>query len=276
MKKQITTVLLLLCMVNHILLTAQKKNAIKLIDYNKEIRVSDTETTHLIFENDVEYIDVGNKYFATDVLKNIVKVKFINHEDKLSQQHTTNLTIITKNGEYYSFKLGFDQNNYGRSFKMISSNLVIDQFNSLVPEIDFEKKCFEILEKPKNINKKKSYQKMSFTVNGMYYIDDLIYLRLLVENDSRLDFTLGQVDFWIRTRNTNTRKLTAYQTRIIKPFYTCNYDEEILGYNKKEMVFVFKRFVPLKNENFIVQITESNGGGRRGSIKLNVEDLLIK
>ena len=99
MKKQITTVLLLLCMVNHVLLTAQEKNAIKLIKYNKEIKISDTETTHLIFENDVEYIDVGNKYFATDVLKNIVKVKFINTEDNLTQHHTTNLTIITKNGD---------------------------------------------------------------------------------------------------------------------------------------------------------------------------------
>ena len=262
-------------MVIQIPLLAQKKNIIKLIDYSKEIKITDVETTHLIFENDIEYIDVGNKYFATDVLKNIVKIKFINTKDE-QLQPTTNLTVITKKGAYYSFKLIYDQNNFGRSFNILSSNFNIDQFNSIKPETDFEKKCFEILKKPKNINKKSTGQKMSFIVNGMYYIDDLIYIRLLVENNSRLDFTLGQADFWIRTKNTNKRKLAAFQTRIVKPYYIYNYSNEILGHNKKEMVFVFKRFVPLKNEIFVVQITESDGGGRRGSIKLNIEDFLIK
>ena len=262
-------------MVIQLPLIAQERNTIKPIDYSKEIKITDIETTHLIFENDVEYIDVGSKYFATDVLKNIVKIKFINTKD--SPLHpVTNLTIITKKGEYFSFKLIYDQSNFGRSFNILSSNFNIDQFNSIEPEIDFEKKCAEILKKPKNINKKSTGQKMSFIVNGMYYIDDLIYIRLLVENKARLDFTLGKVDFWIRTKNTNKRKLTAFQTRIVKPFYTYNYSNEILGYNKKEMVFVFKRFVPLKNESFVVQITESDGGGRRGSIKLNIEDFLIK
>jgi len=274
MKKQITNTLLLF-MVIQIPLLAQKKNIIKLIDYSKEIKITDVETTHLIFENDIEYIDVGNKYFATDVLKNIVKIKFINTKDE-QLQPTTNLTVITKKGAYYSFKLIYDQNNFGRSFNILSSNFNIDQFNSIKPETDFEKKCFEILKKPKNINKKSTGQKMSFIVNGMYYIDDLIYIRLLVENNSRLDFTLGQADFWIRTKNTNKRKLAAFQTRIVKPYYIYNYSNEILGHNKKEMVFVFKRFVPLKNEIFVVQITESDGGGRRGSIKLNIEDFLIK
>ncbi|MDB9836033.1 DUF4138 domain-containing protein [Flavobacteriaceae bacterium] len=274
MKKQLVRAILAI-LITQMGVNAQVEKTVELIDYRKDILVSDIETTHLIFENEVEYIDVGNKFFATDVIKNIVKIKYIKTDDETLDTFS-NLTIITKEGKYYSFKLLFDRADTSKTFKILPSELKIDQFNSVVPEIDFENSCLNILEKPININKKDLYQNMLFTVNGMYYIDDLIYIRLIIKNKSRLDYTLGKVDFWIRTKNTNKRKLSAYQTRIIEPHYICNYSTEILGYNESEMVFVFKRFVPLKNEDFVLQITESDGGGRRGSIKLDIEDFLIK
>lgn len=97
----------------------------------------------------------------------------------------------------------------------------------------------------------------------------------MVENKSKINYTIGGVDFWIRSKKTNKRKLTAYQVRVVEPHDVCNYSTEIRGFNKSEMVFVFKRFMPLNNENFIVQITESDGGGRRGYIKLDIEDFLL-
>ena len=274
MKRTILKILLTFVL-TQFTLTAQRNDSIEPINYVKMIKVSDIETTHLIFDDNIEYIDVGNKYFATDVLKNIVKIKFVNTNDK-SVIPISSLTIITKNGAYFSFKLLYDRQNTDTSFRVSTSNLTINQFNSILPDIDFDNSCKNILNKPNNIKKKMRYQKMSFSLNGIYYINDLIYLRVQIENNSRVDYTLGKVDFWIRSKNTNRRKLTAYQTRIIEPHYKCNYSNEILGFNKTEMVFVFKRFVPLKNEDFIIQFTENDGGGRRGTIKLDIEDFLIK
>ena len=273
MKQQLLNTVFIFSLIQFSLM-AQKTDFVEVINYVKEIKISDIETTHLIFADEVEYIDVGNKYFATDVLKNIVKIKFVNTNNE-GAEPISSLTIITKKGEYFSFKLLFDKENTDTSFRVLSSEFKIDQFNSITPEIDFKNDCLNILGIHENIKKKVSYQKMNFRVNGIYYIDDLIYIRVLIENKSRIDYTLDKIDFWIRSKKTNKRKLTAYQSRLIEPFYRCNYTEEIMGFNKSEMVFVFKRFVPLKNENFIIEITESGGGGRRGSIKLDIEDFLL-
>jgi len=273
MKQQLLKTILIFSLIQFSLM-AQKTDLVEPINYTKEIKISDLETTHLIFDNEVEYIDIGNKYFATDVLKNIVKIKFIDSKND-NVEPVSNLTIITKNGEFFSFKLLFNRQNTETSFRVQSSEFKIDQFNSITPEIDFKNSCLGIFKLPENIKKEVNYQKMNFTVNGIYYIDDLIYIRLLIENRSRIDYTLGKIDFWLRSKKTNKRKLTAYQARLVEPFYKCNYSEEIRGLTKSEVVFVFKRFVPLKNENFIIQVTESDGGGRRGSIKLDIENFLI-
>ena len=270
--RKIFSAIILCCFATSI--NGQENKKIENVNYLKEIDVSDIETTHLIFDNDIEYIDVGNKYFASNVIKNIVKIKFLKVDN--DQEEYSNLSIITAGGLFYSFKLFFNRANPITTYKITPTDLRINQFDSREKEFDFEESCEYVEKLPSNINKYDVFQRMKFLVNGMYYFNDKIYIKMIIENKSRVDYTLGKVDFWIRTKNTNKKKLTSFQTVRVEPIFIYKNHKEIKGFNEQRMIFVFDRLVPLKNEDFVIQIVESKGGGRRGSIKLDIEDFLIK
>jgi len=66
------------------------------------IEITENQTTHLVFESDITYIDVGdNNNFVADYTNSILRIK--GKRNSL----TTNLTVVTKDMNYYSFMVKY-------------------------------------------------------------------------------------------------------------------------------------------------------------------------
>ena len=73
----------------------------------KRLKISDAKTTFLIFDDKVDYFDIGSGDIGLKHTekKNIIKLKAIT-----TNFRETNLTVMTSNGHYYSFLLNYSAN----------------------------------------------------------------------------------------------------------------------------------------------------------------------
>lgn len=100
MKKK--KILMLLCAFTTLLLNAQVKQVLTI-----RLEISYDKTLHLIFDNNVKYIDAAPDIVAESIasLPNIVKVK-VNNENFVGSR---GLSIITSDGVFHSFELVYKE-----------------------------------------------------------------------------------------------------------------------------------------------------------------------
>ena len=102
--------------------------------YNQiQIEVSDKMTTHLIFNEDIDYVDLGANEFSTDKLKNVLKIKCTDL-NKWNIQDKTNLTVITKGGNYYSIWITYQINPKIKTYIYLKIQLLPTSTNKALPQ----------------------------------------------------------------------------------------------------------------------------------------------
>jgi len=252
----------------------------KIDHLDTSIYVSDKLTTHLIFEEDIDYLDIGSADFSVDKLKNIVKIKCTNI-DKWNISDKTNLTIITKSGSYYSLWVYYTRNpkNITHIYKNKDS-IKLESFNAINNEKLDEKYCDLLTYKKSNISKKKSNYKMKYQINGIFYDKDKIIFRLKIENKSKIIFSTDSIRFLLTTKQKFNilkpmKKLHTIQYTEKTADFVCNNTKDIPSNSSHTFLFAFDRFVPTKNEVLEVKIIENNAGGRRGELSINIKDFLF-
>ena len=249
-------------------------------DYTK-IEVSDKITTHLIFEKEIDYIDIGAAEFSVDKLKNIVKIKYTG-TDEWDINRRTNLTIVTKGGNYYSFWVSYKKLLAKKThICKPKDSYKLDSFDVLNKEKIEAKRCENLFSRNSNVLKKYSKHKMMYQINGIFYENDKIILRLKIENQSNINFTTDSIRFLLTTKEKfkplkSLKKLKAVQFIEKSASFTCNITKDIAAKSSRTILFGFNRFVPTNNELLEVRIAESNSGGRRGKIVLKIDDFLLK
>lgn len=247
------------------------------------INVSDKLTTHLIFEDEVEYIDIGARQFSVDKLKNIVKIKCTDLEN-WNIHEKTNLTLVTKRGDYYSIWVYFESDPKVKTYWYESKNAIrLNTFDVLDAEKLKAEECENLYYKNSNISKKRSTYHMKYEINGMFYEKDKIIFRLKIENLSKIKFTTDSIRFLLTTKKKfnllnlkSLKKLKPIQYIEKRADFVCNEAKEINGKSSHTYLFGFKRFVPTKDEILEVRISENNSGGRRGVLFLDIKDFLFR
>ena len=245
------------------------------------INVSDKLTTHLIFEDEVEYIDVGVREFSVDKLKNIVKIKCTDLQN-WNTHEKTNLTVVTNRGDYYSIWVYFESDPKIKTYYYESKNAIkLKTFDVLDAEKLKAERCENLSFKNSNIHKKYSAYHMKYEVNGLFYEEDKIIFRLKIENLTKIKFTTDSIRFLLTTKKKfnilkSLKKLEPIQYIEKKADFVCNEAKEINGKSSHTYLFGFNRFVPTKDEILEIRISENNSGGRRGVILLNIKDFLFK
>lgn len=253
----------------------------KMINNDLTINVSDKLTTHLIFEDEVDYIDIGAREFSVDKLKNIVKIKCTDLQN-WNTHEKTNLTVLTKRGDYYSIWVYFERDPKIKTYHYGSENAIkLKTFDVLDADKLKAERCKNFSLKNSNIHKKYSEFYMKYEVNGMFYEKDKIIFRLKIENLTRIKFTTDSIRFLLTTKKKfnilkSLKKLEPIQYIEKKADFVCNEAKEINGKSSHTYLFGFNRFVPTKDEILEIRISENNSGGRRGVILLNINDFLFK
>lgn len=254
--------------------SAQKKD-FKQIGSTEPIAVSDIKTTHLILNDKIKYLDIGSRYFVTDTLENIVKVKHIGGDfTKKEEEKKTNLTIITKDGSFYSIPLFFLREITNTTYRLnpngSKSNISMKPDRKKMGKFEM---CHFTQKAVSNYNIKGNRDLLFTKVSGIFYRGNYISIRVEVKNFSTIDLNIDHFLFRF-VKDKRFARDAVYQERVLRPVLICNESDRVRGTGGIEVFsFVFEKFVPNDNEKLQMDIIEKDGG-RSTTIKIPRKKLL--
>ncbi len=254
---------------------AQKSRDV--LQLQETIFVSDIKTTHLIFGEKIDYLDLGSPYFVADTLQTIIKVKHIGEDSGEPISQVTNLTVITESGDFYSIPLRFNRDVENLTYRLRKSKESIaairkEKVIKDEGELEIQKFVDRLQFAESNADLSNRREDFEIKVDGIYYQRDYMALRVTLYNTSTIDLDIDQILFRLKLK----KKVSPdyiYQERLVKPIEVVDEVHKIKGFTSSTMVMIFKKFTPNENENLIIDVLEA-GGGRSSKLKITRKKLL--
>jgi conjugative transposon TraN protein len=222
--------------------------------------LSFTKTSNFIFPYAIKSVDKGSK----DVLvqkangvENVLQVKAA----KLGFTDT-NLTVITADGQLYSFILKYSDQPPMLNIRFESKNMdkPVVQFSA---EKDNDALMNQTAEKVavkfRSINNiKDSKFSIAMRLTGIYIENDLYYFQLQLENNSNVNYAIDQLRFFIHDQKKSKR--TASQEVELTPVQILGNNKVINSKSKQTLVVAIHKFTIPDKKELLVQLQETNGG----------------
>ncbi|UOB18425.1 DUF4138 domain-containing protein [Abyssalbus ytuae] len=227
--------------------------------------VSDIKTTHLLFEENIKYVDIGSPYFVADTLQQMIRLKHVGEELEDVKSQLSNLTVITKKGRFYSIYLGYDRFATPVSYEVKKSPQIVPAFKEqeekeIKKEENMAALCSLIAKFQSNVHIANRWgEDLEIDATGIFYVDEKIGIRIHLKNYSNIDFDIDHILF----RTKLHKRFSAdylYQERVIEPINICTDTFEIAGDGSLTIIFLFDKFMLNKKEKLYVDIFEKNGG----------------
>jgi conjugative transposon TraN protein len=249
------------------------------------LEVTFNKTVHIIFPSAVKYIDLGSANIIagiTDAADNVVRVKAAIKDFK----GETNFSVITDEGDFYSFNVTYSEEPQKLSFEMkdlIHDHLNEDSRNSST-EIYFPE-FGDSTPKEVNMNMKALYKNgkkevrhinskrngIQFSLYGIYIQNDILYFYTEIKNTSDVSFDIDFIQWKIVDKKVARR--TAIQETSIEPIRSFNYVTNIPGRTSEGAVFAINKFTIPDDKRLIVKVFEKNGG-RHQSFFVENKDII--
>lgn len=235
------------------------KNNLSKIE-SDSLLIAYSKTTNIIFPFAIKSVDKGSPDILVQKAKGLENILQIKAAQKGFIQ--TNLTVVTADGKLYSFVLNYDE-----QFPQL--NLTLNKTKSEGQEIYFS----DELENPQNVQgysklafydkkklrgEKESNYDIDFRLNGIFIHDEIMYYRIKVTNNSKINYDIDQLRFFIR--DTKKVKRTASQEIEINPIYILNNVAKIDGETENTFVFALPKFTIPEKKYLAIQLMEKNGG----------------
>lgn len=229
-------------------------------DQYKNLQIGFSKTTSIIFPYTIKSIDKGSAEVLVQKAKGVENILLV----KAAKQHffQTNLTVVTSDGKLYVFVLNYDETCPDLNFK--AENAVVasrDVLFSLENENQkrIEQCAWAAYSKKKKISglKKSKYQ-IRLEVNGIFIQQDVLYLRIVFENKSKINYDIDQFRFFIRDKRKSKR--TASQEIELEPLYATSSSSVIPYKSEIIKVYALEKFTIPENKYLTLQMIEKNGG----------------
>lgn len=235
---------------------------------SNELRVANNMTTSLVFPFAIISADKGSEAIVVDKAKGVENILLVKAYD--SDFVPTNLTIVTADGNLYSFIVNYSESSPNIN-QVITAELAVKQQVVFSPEIENKSKIEHnanlCLLKTKFLKGFKSKEfNLGIQVTGIYVQDNLFYFRLHLINDSMIDFEVDQLRFFIRDQKKSKR--TASQELEIIPVGIFDSITIVPHESELERVVVTPKFTISNKKYLIIQLLEKNGT-RQVGLKLN-------
>lgn len=230
------------------------------------------KTTNLIFPYAIKSVDRGSKDILVQKAKgveNILQVK----AGKLGFDQT-NLTVITADGKLYSYVL-----NYSDTLTVL--NIRFDNASADHPEAFFSNTSINeaqvkadadtvaIAKETLHGIKDKRYG-MKMKLSGLYIKDDVLFLRLTLQNHTNINYDIDQLRFYLRDER--KAKRTATQELEISPLYAKRDTAVIVGGSEEVFVYALPKFTIPDKKYLAIELMEKSGGRH---LKLSVHNRTI-
>ncbi len=248
------------------------------------LEVTYDKTVHLIFPSAISYIDLGSSNIIAgkaDGAENVVRVKAAVRDFK----EETNFSVITDEGSFYSFIVGYAENPSKLNIEMkdfIHDGKLVNRPNNsmeiYLSELGDEspqtiqlamEKIYKTNRKKVNHIKSKQFG-IEYLLRGIFSHNGMLYLHTEIENTTDIPYDIDFIVFKIADKK--VAKRTAIQETIIKPVRAYNYMTCISGRSSECTVFAFEKFTIPDKKLLIVELFEKNGG-RHQKIVIKNSDL---
>ena len=253
------------------------------------IEASYDMTTHIVFPNEISYVDLGNTDIISEKAEkvgNVLKVK----ANKKNFAGTT-MTVITSDGKYFAFMVYYaDIPNAlniklsSNDFSTVSRKVTLGTYDSttsfaLFDEVkmnegEMNKYAYEIVKKKRHLNHigEEKYD-MRVNIKNIYVKDNVLFFSFYFKNSSEVNYDIDFIKFYIR--DAEIAKRTAQQELEVLPIYSFDPDNSntIAGKSKNAKVYCFQRFTIPDKKIFTVEIFEKNGG-RKFSFDITNKDII--
>jgi conjugative transposon TraN protein len=239
-----------------------------------KLQVAYNKTTNLVFPLPIVSIDRGSATILAkkaNAVGNILRVKANQREFK-----ETNLTVVTNDGTLYSFILTYNENPTNLSLNLTNSNSSIFFESHLSPHREFIKNSseLELLKEHslraafarRNIhNVKVRKDEMRFSIDGFYVHNDLMFFKVALANESRINFAVERLRLYIADRKQSTR--TASQEIEIEALFILGGSNSVEGRSHVSYVIAVPKFTISNGKDLVLEMTEK-GGARHLKLKL--------
>lgn len=239
----------------------------------KNLHIGYSKTTSIVFPYAIKSIDKGSPDVLMQKAKGVENILLVKAAKENFNQ--TNLTVVTADNRLYVFVL-----NYGEScpdLNIKADNTAVVSGNILFSiENDNQKKTEQyaglaLSKKKKLEGLKRSRFEMKLNVTGIFIHQDILYFRLLLGNNSKINYEIDQLRFFIRDRKKSKR--TASQEIEVIPMYSTSASSVIPDKSEVNIVYAVSKFTIPEKKYLTIQLIEKNGG-RHIEIDVKNNDLI--
>lgn len=229
-------------------------------DHYKNLQIGYSKTTNIVFPYPIKSIDKGSSDVLVQKAKGVENILLV----KAARQYflQTNLTVVTSDARLYVFVLNYDEDCPDLNIKAenavaASKDVLFTLENENQKKIE-QSASLALSKKIKTSGFKKSKFQIKLEVNGLFIHQDVLYLRVVFENKSKINYDIDQLRFFIRDQQKSKR--TASQEIELQPLYSTSSSTVIPYKSEIIKVFALEKFTIPENQYLTLQLIEKNGG----------------
>lgn len=259
------------------------------------LSVSDNKTTSIIFPASIVSASMANIDLSAEKAAGVENILLVKSTVKGFSE--TSLTVITGDGDYYTFIVNYDQHpkTLTYNFKNLANTehkeskneerkpltSVTDNKKSLIfqdvkySQKELERFCDNISSDKKRKVKHIGQERynIQFLLEGIYIKEDVIFYKMNIKNRSNINYDIDFIKFYIKDRQVARR--SSVQENQITPIFVYSPDKNfsIKGKDAKYFVYTLPKFTIPDNKDLVVELFEKNGG-RHISLILNEHEIV--
>ncbi|MFB3388031.1 conjugative transposon protein TraN [Flavobacterium sp. LAR06] len=240
-------------------------------DEFKKLHIGYSKTTSIVFPYAIKSIDKGSPDVLIQKAKGVENILLV----KAAKQNftQTNLTVVTADSRLYVFVLSYDESCPDLNIKadhtaVVNGDILFSLDNENQKKIE-QCASLALSKKKKTSGLKKLKFQISLEVNGIFIHQDVLYLRVVFENKSKINYDIDQLRFFIRDQKKSKR--TASQEIEIEPLYQSS-SAAVIPYKSEVIkVYALEKFTIPEHKYLTIQLIEKSGGRH---LELDVDNKL--
>lgn len=239
----------------------------------KNLQIGYSKTTSIVFPYAIKSIDKGSPDVLMQKAKGVENILLVKAAKENFNQ--TNLTVVTADNRLYVFVLNYDESCPDLNIKadntaVVSGNILFSMESDNQKKID-QYAGLSLSKKKKIEGLKRSRFEMKLEVTGIFIHQDVLYFRLVLGNNSKINYEIDQLRFFIRDRKKSKR--TASQEIEVIPLYSTSASSVIPDKSEVNIVYAVSKFTIPEKKYLTIQLIEKNGG-RHIEIDVKNNDLI--
>lgn len=236
---------------------------------SSDLQIGYSKTTSLVFPYAIKSVDRGSQEVLVQKAKGVENILLLKAGQRNFTQ--TNLSVITADGRFYSYILNYDEqcpilNVIAGKETESNQPILFSSENENQKQME-QYAALALSKKKKWSGLQQNVFYIKLQLSGIFIHQDVMYLRVLLGNSSRINFDIDQLRFFIHDQKKSKR--TASQEIEILPLYDTSAIRTIPDESEVSIVFALPKFTIPEKKYLTIQLIEKKGGRH---VELNVKN----